>query len=203
MKEETTAKQNLPAYIIFTSGSTGEPKGIIVTHAGLRANLEGYHGTWNIASVAGVVLQQAAFSFDASLLMIYAALTTGGCLLVVPANARGDPAEVTRMMVDHGVTMTQATPSEYDMWFRFAPQNLRRCTSWKAAWFGGERASQGLLDGWRELSRSLPNLRVFTSYGPTGNNHFSNERRGRHLGPHLESPNPRMSATQLCSLYRR
>lgn len=153
--------------MIFTSGSTGEPKGIVVNHAGLRANLEGYHGAWNIPSVAGVVLQQAAFSFDASLLMIYAALTTGGCLLVIPADARGDPAEVTRMMVDHGVTMTQATPSEYDMWFRFAPDNLRRCTSWKAAWFGGERAAPGLLEGFRELCRVLPNLRVFTSYGPT------------------------------------
>lgn len=113
------------------------------------------------------MLQQAAFSFDASLLTIYAALTTGGCLLVVPADARGDPAEVTRMMVDHSVTMTQATPSEYDMWFRYATPNLRRCKTWKAAWFGGERAAPGLLDGFREICRALPNLRVFTSYGPT------------------------------------
>lgn len=107
-----------------------------------------------------------AFSFDASLLTIYAALTTGGCLLVVPAEARGDPAEITRMTVDHGVTMTQATPSGYDMWFRFAGPTLRRCTSWKAAWYGGERAAPGLLNGFREVCKELPNLRVFTSYGP-------------------------------------
>ena len=99
--------------------------------------------------------------------MIYAALTTGGCLLVAPADARGDPAEITRLMIEHGVTMTQATPSEYDMWFRFAPENLRRCVSWKAAWFGGERAGPGTLDMFREVCKSNPNLRVFTSYGPT------------------------------------
>lgn len=95
--------------------------------------------------------------------MIYAALTTGGCLLVVHADARGDPTEVTRLMVEHGVTMTQATPSEYDMWFRFAPENLRLCTAWKAAWFGGERAADGVLDGFREICKVLPNLCVFTS----------------------------------------
>ncbi|PSR84131.1 hypothetical protein BD289DRAFT_453499 [Coniella lustricola] len=166
-KIQSTASSDNPAYIIFTSGSTGEAKGIVVTHASLRANLEGFHRAWSIDRLAKVTLQQAAFSFDASLLQIYAALTTGGCLVVVPADARGDPYEVTRLMAEHGVTMTQATPSEYDMWFRFAPDNIRRCTAWQAAWFGGERASQGVLDGFRNACSVLPNLRVFTSYGPT------------------------------------
>ena len=166
-KIAAAAKHDQAAYIIFTSGSTGEPKGTVVTHAGLRANLEGYHNAWNIPAFAGVVLQQASFGFDASLLQIYAALTTGGCLVVVPADARGDPAEVTRIMVDQGVTMTQATPSEYDMWFRFAPDNLRRCTSWKAAWFGGERAAPQIVDHFRRLCSDLPDLSVYTSYGPT------------------------------------
>lgn len=166
-KVAAAAKLDQAAYIIFTSGSTGEPKGTVVTHAGLRANLEGYHRAWDIPALAGVVLQQASFGFDASLLQIYAALTTGGCLVVVPADARGDPTEVTRIMVDHGVTMTQATPSEYDMWFRFAPDNLRRCTAWKAAWFGGERAAPQIVNHFRQLCSELPGLSVYTSYGPT------------------------------------
>ncbi|KAK4140595.1 Nonribosomal peptide synthetase-like protein [Dichotomopilus funicola] len=166
-KVPTTTVKNSPAYIIFTSGSTGLPKGILVTHAGLAANLEGYHRAWSIPSLASVVLQQASFGFDASLLQIYAALTTGGTLLVVPAEARGDPAEVVKLMREHGVSMTQATPSEYDMWLRFAPEELRRCTEWKAAWFGGERAAPGLVERFRALSHQLPNLEVYTSYGPT------------------------------------
>ncbi|CAI7637012.1 unnamed protein product [Penicillium glandicola] len=164
---EVAATADAAAYIIFTSGSTGEAKGIVVSHGNLRANLEGYHREWDVENLANVMLQQAAFSFDASLLQIYAPLTTGGCLFVVPADARGDPQEVTRLMVEHSVTMTQATPSEYDMWFRFAPENVRRCKSWKAAWFGGERAGAGLLNEFRNATQALPNLKVYTSYGPT------------------------------------
>ncbi|KAM0305055.1 hypothetical protein ACHAO8_011217 [Botrytis cinerea] len=155
------------AYMIFTSGSTGEPKGIVVRHENLRVNLEGFHRAWNIEDLGKVMLQNAAFSFDASLLQVFAPLTTGGCLVVAPADARGDPHEITNLMLEHGVTMTQATPSEYETWFRFAPENVRRCTAWKAAWFGGERAPPGLLHLFREACKVLPNLQVYTSYGPT------------------------------------
>lgn len=161
------AKPEDTAYIIFTSGSSGEPKGITVTHRSLRANLEGYHRDWDIDKLATVTLQQSLFSFDASLLQIYAPLTTGGCLVVAPADARGDPQAITSLMAEQGVTMTQATPSEYDTWFTYAFDTLRRCTAWKAAWFGGERAAPELLDGWRRTCKELPDLRVFTSYGPT------------------------------------
>jgi hybrid polyketide synthase/nonribosomal peptide synthetase ACE1 len=166
-KLATAALPDNAAYIIFTSGSTGKPKGIVVKHAGLSTNLEGYHTEWSVGTMADVVLQQTALSFDASLVQIFAALTTGGCLFVVPADARGDPAEVTRLMVANKVTMTQATPSEYDMWFRFAPETLHQCSSWKAAWFGGERAGPSVLDGFRKACKAIPDLQVFTSYGPT------------------------------------
>lgn len=99
------------AYIMFTNGSTGKPKGIVVRHENLRANLEGFHQALNMEDLGKVVLQNAAFSFDASLLQVFAALTTGGCLIVAPADARGDPHEITRLMAKHIVTMTHATPS--------------------------------------------------------------------------------------------
>ncbi|RKK07595.1 Polyketide synthase-nonribosomal peptide synthetase [Fusarium oxysporum f. sp. cepae] len=163
----TTADHDRTAYIIFTSGSTGEPKGIAVKHASILAMVEGFVREWDIVTLGRVVLQQFAFTSDGSLKQIFSAITTGGCLLVAPADARGDPAELARLMAKHGVTMTVATPSEYSMWFRFAPDGLRRCTSWTSAWFGGERSPQSLLDSFRTLSSVLPNLRFYTTYGPT------------------------------------
>ncbi|KAL7782699.1 BcPKS5, polyketide synthase [Trichoderma afarasin] len=163
----TAARQDRTAYIIFTSGSTGEPKGIVVKHASIRTMVEGFVREWDIATLGRVVLQQFALTSDGSLKQIFSAIATGGCLVVAPADARGDPAELTRLMAEHGVTMTVATPSEYSMWFRFAPDGLRRCTAWTSAWFGGERSPQSLLDSFRGLSRVLPNLRFYTTYGPT------------------------------------
>lgn len=163
----TAAQSNRPAYIIFTSGSTGEPKGIVVRHASFRAMVEGFVREWDIAKHGRVVLQQFALTSDGSLKQIASAITTGGCLLVAPADARGDPTELTRLMAEHNVTFTVATPSEYNMWFRFASDGLRRCTSWTSAWFGGERSPPSLLDSFRELSKALPKLRFYTTYGPT------------------------------------
>ncbi|KAL1980114.1 hypothetical protein VTN96DRAFT_4627 [Rasamsonia emersonii] len=163
----TAAQHDRPAYIIFTSGSTGQPKGIVVKHASFRAMAEGFVREWDITTLGRVVLQQFPFTSDGSLKQILSAITTGGCLVVAPADARGDPTELTRLMAKHDVTFTVATPSEYSMWLRFAPDGLRRCTAWTSAWFGGERSPQSLLDSFRNLNQALPNLRFFTTYGPT------------------------------------
>ena len=155
------------AYIVFTSGSTGEPKGIVIPHSGVRAYLEGLHRTWDFPNKANVVLQQSALSFDASLFQTFAALCSGGSLIIVPAETRGDPVGITNLMIEHGVTLTHATPSEYDMWFRFAGQGLRQCKTWKAAWCGGEPSPPSILDDFRGLIESIPEFHLISTYGAT------------------------------------
>ena len=163
----TAARPNRPAYIIFTSGSTGVPKGVVIKHASFHAMAEGYTREWNMATNGRVVLQQFPLTSDGSLKQIVSAITTGGCLVVAPASARGDPTELTQLIAKHDVTTAVATPSEWSMWLRFAPNTLRRCTSLTSAWFGGERASEQLLNSFRDLGKALPNLRFFHTYGPT------------------------------------
>ncbi|KAF1957271.1 hypothetical protein CC80DRAFT_592570 [Byssothecium circinans] len=155
------------AYIMFTSGSTGEPKGITIPHSGVRAYLEALHRTWDIPSKANVVLQQTGLGFDPSLFQTFAALCSGGTLIIVPAELRGDPVGIANLMVEHGVTLTHATPSEYDMWFRFAGQRLRQCKTWKAAWCSGEPSAPSLLDDFRALVDSVPGFHLMASYGAT------------------------------------
>lgn len=164
------AERDAPAVILFTSGSTGEPKGIVMKNENLVCNAEAnsriYGATPNL-----VVLQQSAFSFDFSLDQTLAALTNGGCLYVVPARSRGDPMEISKIMFEEQVTYTSTTPSEYDMWLRYAADSLSRCESWRYAFSGGEAMSRGLALEFPTLN--LPQLRVFTGYGPAETTCFS------------------------------
>lgn len=190
IRAATAAKYDRPAYIIFTSGSTGEPKGIVVKHASFRAMMEGYVREWDIAKSGRVVLQQFAFTSDGSFKQIGSAIATGGCLVVSPADVRGDPIELTRLMVQHEVTCTIATPSEYSMWFRFALETLQNCKAWKVAWFGGERSPQSLLESFRSINKIIPDLRFLTTYGPTEATISTMKGVANVHDPHLSVPIP-------------
>ncbi|KAJ5149740.1 hypothetical protein N7448_001318 [Penicillium atrosanguineum] len=153
------------AVILFTSGTTSEPKGILIKHSNLVAQNEGFTQQLDIENGAvSMVLQQSAFSFDFSLEQTFVALCNGGCLLVVPSSVRGDPEELTKLMKEQRVSYVSGTPSEYEMWFRFAEENLQSCSNWKYAFFGGERFSDRFVQYFRKLA--LPSLRIFNNYGP-------------------------------------
>ena len=160
---DVVPQSDSPAAILYTSGSTGTPKGIMVTHAGLRNEIEGYTKTWGLG--AERALQQSAFTFNHSSDQMYTGLVNGGMVYIVPAEKRGDPIEITKIIQQHGITYTKATPSEYSMWIQFAADTLREATSWRFAFGGGESLTSIVTDEFASLN--LPNLRFFNSYGPT------------------------------------
>jgi hybrid polyketide synthase/nonribosomal peptide synthetase ACE1 len=82
------ARPESRAVILFTSGTTGKAKCVMLTHANLRAQCEGYSRMVDLPSMVSVVLQQTIYNFDVSLDHFLAALADGGCLCVVPAKKR-------------------------------------------------------------------------------------------------------------------
>lgn len=157
------AVSDSPAAILYTSGSTGSPKGIIVTHSSLRNQVEGYTKTWKLG--AERVLQQSAFTFNHSSDQIYTGLVNGGMVYIVPNSQRGDPRMVTKIVEQQSITYTKATPSEYLLWLEHGYSSLRRASSWKFAFGGGEPLTTSVTNGFAELG--LLQLRFFNSYGPT------------------------------------
>ncbi|KAK7961959.1 hybrid NRPS/PKS enzyme [Apiospora aurea] len=151
------------AAILYTSGSTGLPKGIMVTHAGLRNEIEGYTSMWKLG--AERTLQQSAFTFNHSSDQIYTGLTNGGMVYVVPWDKRGDPLEITKILTEESITYTKATPAEYSLWMQFGGETLKGATSWRAAFGGGETLPSTLTKEFADLG--LSQLRVYNSYGPT------------------------------------
>ncbi|KAJ5710181.1 lovastatin nonaketide synthase [Penicillium malachiteum] len=163
-KSSNLAERDAPAVLLFTSGTTGEPKGVILRNENLIANAEASSLIYP-AGPDSVVLQQTAFSFDFSLDQVLAALTNGGCLYVVPSHSRGDPIAISKLMLEEKITYTSSTPSEFDLWLRYASEPLSRCDSWRFAFLAGESMNHNLALEFHALK--LPHLRVFNGFGPT------------------------------------
>lgn len=142
------------AYIIHTSGSTGKPKGVMVEHRTVprlaRANammLEFGYG--------GVGALIASMNFDASVLELFGALLEGRTLVVIPEEARKNPAQLHQALMDHGVTHALLSP--------VVLQNLPKkpLPALKTLGFGGDTIDEQTADWWSRQTR------FFSLYGPT------------------------------------
>ncbi|MBN6039783.1 non-ribosomal peptide synthetase [Amycolatopsis sp. 195334CR] len=140
------------AYVSYTSGTTGRPKGVVVPHRGLAAQVSAL--SRSIGTGPGSrVLQWLSPAFDASILEVLAALFTGATQVPAPP---GTPvtglAEVARA---HGVTHAMMPPSVLAV----LPE-----TDWPAevtVLTGGEAVPAALAARWSK------GRRLVNSYGPT------------------------------------
>ncbi len=72
-----------PAYVIYTSGSTGRPKGVVVEQHSVAA-LARWAAAEFPATELAKVLASTSLSFDVSVFEMFAPLTAGGCIEIVP-----------------------------------------------------------------------------------------------------------------------
>ncbi|KAL8701231.1 MAG: hypothetical protein Q9224_000596 [Gallowayella concinna] len=154
------------AAILYTSGTTGTPKGVILSHSGLRNQVEGVTRLHGFG--AETVLQQTALSFDLALDQVMTALCNGGTLVVVAQPLRRDPEALTEVIAREQVTYTSATPSEYLSWLQYGSESLSQSRSWTNALSVGEQYPWRLVERLRGLENALGHpLRLFNVYGPT------------------------------------
>ncbi|MCX4683054.1 non-ribosomal peptide synthetase [Kitasatospora purpeofusca] len=135
-----------PAYVIYTSGSTGTPKGVVVPHrnvlALLRATAEdfalGPDDTWTLFHSS---------AFDFSVWEIWGCLLTGGRLVVVPYWTTRDTEEFYELLVEHGVTVLNQTPSAFAQLVR-TDRRVRGELALRLVVFGGEPLDVRMLAPW-------------------------------------------------------
>ncbi|OMB94560.1 hypothetical protein A5733_13725 [Mycobacterium sp. NS-7484] len=139
------------AYLIYTSGTTGTPKGVAISHHSL-AHLAASMPTGLPAKQ--VWTQCHSYAFDFSVWEIWAALLTGGRLVVVPEDVAASPAEFHDFLVAQQVNVLTQTPSAVAA---LAPEGLESV----ALLLGGEACSSDVVDRW------APDRVVINAYGPT------------------------------------
>jgi amino acid adenylation domain-containing protein/thioester reductase-like protein len=151
-----------PAMIFYTSGSTGVPKGVVLTQEGLVNQI---HGTIvHLGLDRETTLQHSPLGFDLMLDQIFLALCNGGTVVIASKSERGDPTELAKLIVRHGVTLTHFVPSEYIGLLNYGHGLLSNSSSWRFAMSGGEKLSKKLRSAFHKLAS--PGLNVVNVYGP-------------------------------------
>ena len=148
------------AYVIYTSGSTGQPKGVMVTHRNLvhstSARLHFYQ------EPVSSYLLVSSFSFDSSVAGIFWTLAQGGCLVLPPTGAEGDPECLTDLIVRRRVSHVLMLPSLYGLILE--QSRIDQFASLRVTIVAGEACPGAVVDRHR---RRLPNAALFNEYGPT------------------------------------
>ncbi|MDT8913030.1 non-ribosomal peptide synthase/polyketide synthase [Amycolatopsis sp. PS_44_ISF1] len=145
-----------PAYVIYTSGSTGVPKGVVTTHRGLAGFCAAMKEHYDVRP-GDRVLEFSSPSFDASVLELGLALTSGAALVVPPAGplvgdtlaAVLDQERVSHALIPPVALATIPAPAAG------ALPHLRTVI------VGGDACPPELVRVW------APGRRMINSYGPT------------------------------------
>ncbi len=98
------------AYVIYTSGSTGRPKGVVVTHEGIGSLVATAEDRFGLDSDSRV-LQYASVGFDVAAFDLSMSLGAGGTLVLVPAEVRTDPVELSQFICEQRITQMILPPS--------------------------------------------------------------------------------------------
>ncbi|WP_411122645.1 amino acid adenylation domain-containing protein [Streptomyces sp. x-19] len=103
------------AYAIYTSGSTGRPKGVAVPHRGVVNYLTYLTRTFEIDE-HDVVLARTALTFDPSVRDLFAPLSVGARVVVMPPDEAKDPHALLAAIEEQQVTaVLSIVPSMLDV----------------------------------------------------------------------------------------
>ncbi|WP_141720109.1 AMP-binding protein, partial [Rhizobium sp. YK2] len=144
------------AYVIYTSGSTGMPKGVLVEHQSLVADVEDGIARYEISS-ADRVLQLASISFDTATEQTFLSLLAGATL-IVRNNEIWSGDRLIENMRRFSVSIANVTPAYFAGTFA---QDLNRLPALRLVLVGGEALPSKIFNSNRR------HFKVFNLYGPT------------------------------------
>ena len=144
--------------LIYTSGTTGHPKGVMVTHANVLANVQNFN-FWMRYTEGGVYLHAAPIFHIADFPCMFAAPAFGACQVTIPKfDPRGFCETVEREQVSHTVLV----PTMINLLTQFPEVKKYDLSRLEVLAYGGSPMPPDLIRRTREL---LPQVKLIQVYG--------------------------------------
>jgi long-chain acyl-CoA synthetase len=159
---EAATPADAVALLLFTSGTSGRPKGAMLTHGALRANLEMLL-TLNDPPAAvsddTVLAVLPLFHVYGLNTVLGMAVSVGACMVLLD---RFDPIEALQVIADEHVTTVAGAPGMYQVW-QGMPQAASALRGVRLFSSGGAPLPPSVLEGFRAATGKD----IFEGYGMT------------------------------------
>lgn len=152
------------ACVIFTSGSTGIPKGVMVEHKNIVRLVSDL--AYFSCEMPPVTMQASSIAFDAATFEIWAPLSWGGKVVLMPPG-RLDISQINTRIRKHKVNTLWLTSALFDVWVE---SDGATNSGLKTVISGGDIVSRKSVE---RLYQKNPNVTFVNGYGPTETTTFA------------------------------
>src|SRR5215469_3181343 len=166
--------------LIYTSGTTGQPKGVMMTHANVLANVHDFN-YWMRYREGAVYLHTAPIFHIADFPAVFAAPAFGACQVTIPKfNAQAFCEAVARERVTHTVLV----PTMINLLIQFPDIAKYDLSSLEVLAYGGSPIMSEMIRRTRDL---LPNVQLVQVYGLSETGFLTGLRDDEHVEGRLLS----------------
>ena len=166
--------------LVYTSGTTGKPKGVVLTHANILANVD-HVNYWMPYREGGVYLHAAPIFHIADFPFMFASPAFGTGQVTMPKfSPRNFCETVERERVSHTVLV----PTMINLLTQFSELKMYDLISLEQLGYGGSPMAPELIHHTREV---LPNLKLVQVYGLSETGFLTGLRDHEHTEDRLKS----------------
>jgi acyl-CoA synthetase (AMP-forming)/AMP-acid ligase II len=171
--------------LIYTSGTTGRPKGVVVSHANIMADID-HMNYWLPQREGGVHLHAAPIFHILDFPFIFAAPAFGTCQITIPKFSAANFCETVSR---ERVSRTVLVPTMINLLIHSPELNRFDLSSLETVAYGGSPMAPELVRRTREV---LPQVRLIQGYGLTETGFLTG------LHDHEHTPARLMSCGRTC-----